>query len=201
MGLFKKKEDKKPSANARQDSAPRLPELPKLPSLPEMGEELDENMELPKLPSFPNSSTGDKFSQNTIKEAVAGEKEVTEEYADDSMNMEEDQMMPNTLQEEPEMRAPSKREMPSRINNPIQVRSQYTQNKTQGPVFIRLDKFEDSLEIFKEAKEQISEIQDLLNDIKELKQKEESELNDWENQIQEIKNQIDKVDQDIFSKI
>jgi hypothetical protein len=184
MGLFNKKNN---LAEENLNAMPRLPELPRLPSLPNMEGNFDEDMELPKLPSFPNNSLGDKFSQDTIKEAVAGEKEVEPDEVDD-FERNEGQMMPRLPEE-----TVSRRESYSS--------KQYPRQRKEEPVFIRLDKFEESLEIFKEAKEQISEMEHLLADIKDLKQREETELNHWENHIQEIKNQIEKVDQDIFSKL
>jgi hypothetical protein len=183
MGIFNKKSESN-KVQEKINQIPKLPELPKLPSLPMMNEE----MELPKLPSFPNSSLGDKFSQNTIKEAVAGEEEVEPEEEVDDFSRNESQMMPML----PEKQV-------KRINF-SESKSYSTRNKEE-PIFIRLDKFEESLEIFKDTKEQISEIEHLLSDIKNLKQKEETELNDWENQIQEIKTQIEMVDKNLFSKI
>lgn len=203
MGLFNKKSDlKKTSVSMDRPvgSPPRLPELPRLPDFPGMEEEpisLSE-LELPQLPSFPNNSLGDRFSQNTIKEAVAGEKEVEPEEADES-EYEKEGMMREPLEEE----RPIKNFAQSA---PIQKSYQgyskpYTTQRKAEPVFIRLDKFEESLEVFNSAKEQISEIEHLLKNVKELKAREEEELNSWENRIQEIKKQIEKVDQDVFSKI
>ena len=64
MGWFSKNEKS-------EDKVPELPELPKLPALPER----EESEPLHQLPSFPDSSLGSKFSQNAIKDAVAGRKE------------------------------------------------------------------------------------------------------------------------------
>lgn len=203
MGLFKNKETpKKDFANLQ---VPKLPELPKLPDFPGMREESEDydEMNLPQLPIFPNNSLGNKFSQNTIKEAVAGEKEVESEGADDlplDFEENENQMMQEPLREINPMKdmrqfsppAQRAREIPSYSKNLV---------KKAEPVFIRLDKFEESMEIFNDTKEQISEIENLLKNIKELKQKEDEELSSWENEIQEIRKQIEKVDSDIFSKI
>src|SRR4030042_5039505 len=77
MGFFKKKVEKK-------EEIPELPELPKLPELPEFPETKENSEErIPQLPSFPNGSLGNKFSQNTIKEAITGRKEVEEVKADE----------------------------------------------------------------------------------------------------------------------
>jgi hypothetical protein len=216
MGLFKKKQDENKKYTMEDNSdAPQLPDLPKLPDFPGMEEPQNiptkNKSQLPQLPSFPNNSLGNKFSQNTIKEAVAGEKEVDSEGDANEFTSE----MPKA---ERKMRKPLEgmqrgimsrtREEPednyyeeSYERRPSYSRRQYSAPKKEGPVFIRLDNFEESMKIFHETKEQISDIEHLLKDIKELKKKEEEELDSWEDEIQEIKNQIEKVDEDIFSKI
>lgn len=73
MGWFNKKEEKK-GPEPKNASLPELPKLPDLPELPDMHAQKPKPKEpLHKLPSFPNNSFGQKFSQNTIKEAVKGE--------------------------------------------------------------------------------------------------------------------------------
>lgn len=76
MGWFNKKEGEgKPMSVSRPMSNPgSLPELPKLPELPDLPQiNSPPKKESPQqLPSIPNSSFGEKFSQNTIKDAVKG---------------------------------------------------------------------------------------------------------------------------------
>jgi len=172
-----------------------LPELPKLPELPDLDESpKQEKFQNPhRLPSFPSSPLGKKFSQNTIKNAVTGEKEVGGFDADDLAldDEEEMQMMPKPLKK-PLIRGVVYEE-------PIMPR--ITQMKRAEPVFIRIDKFEESLNLFEKAKSQISEIEKMLTHIKKAKEEEEKELVFWESEMQKIKNQIQKVDQDIFSKV
>ena len=75
MGLFsKKKEEQRP-----KNSSGLIPSLPKLPDFANMDFEEDQ---IHKLPSLPGNSLGTKFSQDTIKEAVAGEKE---DFDEDSL--------------------------------------------------------------------------------------------------------------------
>lgn len=216
MGLFKKSDDKKSGKGVSSypsDSPPRLPELPKLPEFPGMEDsqsnEPEEKFSLPQLPSFPNSSLGDKFSQNTIKDAVSGGKEVDSEDMDEDENFDmEEYEHPMTPPSPDKMQSSimsdnKSREESEAVERPVRGynQKQYTSMKNPEPVFIRLDKFEESLDIFKDAKEQISDIENLLKEIKELKEKEEAELSSWEDEIQEIKKQVEKVDQDIFSKV
>ena len=220
MGLFKKRNEnsemsKKTSGYQAQDlnQLPNLPEIPRLQDLPEMDtEDEDDHSDapLPQLPSFPNNSLGDKFSQSTIKEAVAGGKRGNSGRDADNYSSDEEPDEDWMMQESPEedsFKEMQKGIMPgNKMENtrkiyPSYSKMQYSSERREEPVFIRLDKFEESLKVFEETKEQISEIEHLLSNIKEIKQKEEDELNSWENRLQEIKRQVEKVDQDIFSKV
>lgn len=182
MGWFN--DDKK-----KEDSSileiPRLPDLPELPPL-------DEGREtLPQLPSFPTSNLGEKFSQSAIKEAVSGRKE-RREYADD---FEEDQMMPLPPKAPEEYMTKDIEEVPRGFREAASV------VKKAEPVFVRIDKFEQSLKIFEKAKAKVIDIEKMLKEIKKLKESEEEELNNWEKEIQTTKEQIERVDKELFSKI
>ncbi len=183
MGLFKKEK-----RSEKKEEFPQLPELPKLPELAKIEEKGLYSQSVNQLPQFPNNSLGEKFSQNTIKEAVAGEKEGDEDF-DANDFAEQMQMMPK----------PQKKQFAQEISPGFQEASKKI--KRAEPVFIRLDKFEESLNLFQKAKKQISEIETMLNNIRRLKEQEEKELEFWEKEMQSIKTQIEKVDRDIFSKI
>ena len=199
MGLFSK--DKK----EEREDIPRLPELPRLPDLPE----LNDMKNLPQLPSFPRNSFGEKFSQNTIKDAVAGLKESDQEADADEFADEDVQMMQKPAKgkfmametdenaDEEEYRQFQRFERKA-LETPSFSSGSY---KGSEPIFVRLDKFEDSLKIFEKTRNQISEIEDVLREIKRIKEQEEKELQFWEQEIQNIKKQIEKVDKDIFSRI
>ena len=128
-----------------------------------------------------------------IKEAVAGEKE-----EDD---VEEEHITPPHLKKSLTREiTSSKRIMPRKREIPEDFRAAARQIKEE-PIFIRIDKFEESLKVFEKTKERISEVDKMLKDIKKLKEEEERELEIWEQEIQNLKNQMEKVDEDIFSKI
>jgi len=179
MVLFNKKKKKMKSAEL-----PKLPDLPELPRLEEFSENKRENFQLPK---FPTSSFENKFSQDT-KQAVSGKKEGdtevfhADEFADEGM-----QKMPK-----PQF---SRQEVPEHF---VQVAK--ITRKTE-PIFIRIDKFEQSLQAFEKIKKNIAEIKKMFEEVKELKEKEEKELSLWESEIQKMKQQIDRIDRDIFSKV
>ena len=70
-----------------------------------------------------------------------------------------------------------------------------------APVFIRIDKFQESLRAFEKAREKIREIEKLLGNVQKLKEEEERELGEWESELQAIKSGIEKINEDIFSRI
>ena len=224
MGLFKKKEEKKEFKKLTE-----LPKLPRLPDLLDETEFKKTLPQLPRYPTIPsndrfsqNTNNDDdsdvtsqktypkeghkgnfltNFSGNKIKEAVSGEKEEMIE-ADEFVR---EQMMPEHLEIKPSNRLnlefPYKTERINQGKN-LELRSwQEPKAKKGGQVFIKIDKFEESLKIFELTKNKIAEMEKLLKDIKELKEKEERELSYWMAEIQTIKNQTEQVERDIFSKL
>lgn len=189
MGLFNKK--KKEENSSFSESYPSLPELPKLPEFPRLEEPKERN----QLPSYPNNSLGKEFSQNAIKDAISGEKEGEEVDVDDFATDDEEQMM----------HEPSDNELPDFDDEePLEDNEKLKKSigiKRIDPVFIRIDKFEESLKTFDKAKKDISEIESMLGNLKKIKDEEEKELIKWEREMQRVKGQIAKVDNDIFSKI
>ena len=184
MGLFNKKKGVKKEISS-------LPDFPKLPELPKLD---DKEKQIHKLPSFPSNSLGKRFSNDTIKDAVAGKKE-DELFADDFLDEDEMRMM-----QEP-ARKPLIEEIEEKTP-PRPKRPEFGRERSiTEPIFIRIDRFEEALRIFNETKKKISEIERILGDIKGMKEKEEGELKTWENEIRSMKEQIEKVDKDIFSKI
>ena len=192
MGWFGKKDKKK-----KLENVPSLPEMPRLPELPKIGDDLDD---LPQLPSYPSNSLGEKFSHRIIKDVISGGKAGDEEVfkADESFPKNTEKMMrkpPMTLARE--ISEEDTEILPKvKSQNSVKIRTKETE-----PVFVRMDKFEESLEIFEKSKKKISEIEKYLVEIKRVREKEETELQEWENEIQTIKKQFEKIDNNLFSKI
>lgn len=187
MGLFKR--------NQKENmEIPQLPELPDLPKLPEINDNPTN-----RLPLYPNSFN-QKFSQNLIKEAVSGKEEGDEEAweADEFVREQEMRMM---------QQPPLKKPMIERYDEskeqeiPSEFRHIAKQMKKTEPLFIRIDKFEESADSFEKIREKIFEIDKLLKDVKKIKEDEEKELNLWEEKVQTMKRQMEKIDKDLFSKI
>lgn len=166
-----------------------MPELPRLPELPEFPEEDFSNEEIPQLPSFPNGSIGDKFSQNTIKEAVTGKKEVEEVEANEFAEEEGEGMR---RMQRPLVRESAEKEFSPKIEQKM---------REAEPIFIRMDKFEEGSKTFEEVRKKITEIEKMFGDIKKIKEKEGKELEFWEEEIRNIKEKVGKIDRNIFSKL
>lgn len=197
MVLFGKKEKKRREKEGT--FLPRLPELPKIPEFPTLKTEKAKR-QISQLPSFPTNSLGEKFSRDTIKEAVTGEKENEEVFGADDFALEKRmRMMQEPLQK------PLTKEIPiGKTKFPVAKRPRQFGVKLEReaePVFIRIDKFEESLKIFEKVKRQVLEIEEMLKDITKVKEEEERELSFWEKEIQKIKDQIEKIDENIFSKV
>jgi len=187
MGLFSKKKE------VSKVVLPSLPELPSLPSeFPDLNKKFSKE-EVHDLPIFPNNKTGDRFSQETIKNAISGDDDEDENFYNDL----QEEVIPkpefsNLLKSSPEKKI-KPRNSPRQTEEPIR--------EERGPVFVRIDKFEEAIKIFGETREKINEIEKLLEETRELKGNEEEELSLWEKEIQGMKQQIEKVDRDIFSKV
>ncbi len=253
MGLLKRKNKKKPKKGVSDYKLPELPELPDFPSVDSPPRSVDSSFKkddsIPQLPSFPNSATGNKFSENSYKEAVTGRQEVVKEgdNADDFAlpGLPEAPPSKGKMMQEPPTHEPILKPMITRpsdkvttepkvkefhkkisglspretmnemmeaeekpFNHEYEDKMRHAKSRVRSgasardePVFIRIDKFEESLKVFEKTREQIKEIEELVRHVKDLKSKEEEELIKWEEEIQTIKEQIGKVDRDIFSKV
>ena len=73
--------------------------------------------------------------------------------------------------------------------------------KDTEPIYIRLDRFQTTIESFEEIKSKINEIESLLNKTKEIRAKEERELEEWEHELGAIKSKLDLIDKNIFEKV
>jgi predicted ribosome quality control (RQC) complex YloA/Tae2 family protein len=215
MGLFKKKEE--------SSYSPGLPELPKLPELPELPEKEEFGKVRPNaLPRFPSNSLADKFSQNTIKDAISGQRDdnedAVEEFEDEIQNrpqppaLQRNQKMPQLPSlpssedddddyEETTLPSYQKTKTMEQMPSKLSRGSSHMSDDNNEPIFIRLDKFEESMAIFEKIKKQMSNVDKLLEDIKSIKEKEDDELKDWQGKLETMKGQIEKIDRDIFSKL
>lgn len=174
---------------------PEIPQLPELPEPPQWNKEI--NDEVPKLPIFPANTLGEKFSQNTIKEAISGKGEVTKGFSKvDDFAKSEMQMIPKSLSKihEEEFELP-------KYEVPREFREAAVRVKRAEPVFIRIDKFQETLDILETTKTKIEDMRKVLNEIKKVKEEEDKTIQEWEREVQLIKSKIERIDKDLFSKV
>jgi hypothetical protein len=188
MGWFSKKDKK--------EEVPKLAELPKLPSLPSMQNKTPGQQKFNQLPTLPGNTPGKEVSQNTIKEAITGGKGDMVSSADNMSTL------PKLTQElEDEASGIKRNELAREVGISPDVFEENRNMQIDEPVFIRIDKFEESIRIFQKTREKAEEIEKMLIDIKKIKEEEDRELNFWENEAQAIKGQIEKIDSKLFSKL
>lgn len=199
MNWFKKEENSRDTI--------KLPDLPKLPELPPLDDDyMMPKGPLPQLPSYPQNSFGEKFSKSAIKEAVSGGKE---EKETDAGHFDEEDGEMHQFQNKFQTRGFDSRALMG-FPKPITERRNIDidevgdrlrlEGKTE-PVFVRLDKFNESLKIFENARSKVSEIESLLSDIKRKRNEEERQLGEWEREMQELKNQLENISRNVFSKV
>lgn len=75
-----------------------------------------------------------------------------------------------------------------------------THSTKQGPIYIRLDKFETTVETFDNIKEKVEELEDVLAKTKQIRAKEDQELESWEQEIQIIKSRIETIDKNLLGQ-
>lgn len=192
MSWFNKKEEK----TAEMPELPPLPDnfssdtsfkLPKLPEKPEVKEELPK---LPTIPSMPDlSPLQERRSERPINSMIKEKtREIEKIPISGDYNFPDQQTITKEI-EEPEFKMP-------RIKEVREIKSAKLE-----PVFVRIDKYQESLLGFHEIKKKILEIESLLKDIKEIKSKEELELQSWEEEIRKTKERLAEIDSDLFQKV
>jgi len=176
MGLFGKK---------KEEEIPELPDLPSIDSgLPELPSDFPvasppglQGVEVNELPSLPSEVGG--FGGSAIKQAI------------------EHPGMRKSIMSRPE---PIRAEPVPMISEPA-FDSSMKRTKSVEPIYVRLDKFQTTVEAFEDIRKKIMEIEGVLSKIKEIKSQEERELEEWEQEIQSIKARIEHIDKSVFNKL
>ena len=199
MGLFSKKKKEEedltslpelPDASSKEMNFPSANGLPPLEQNSEITGLPD--LETNTLPTLPDSEAGKSFNQQAIKDAVTEPSHLNSRFQKSKFApVNPSQTIPNLP---PKILPGGTRTL--ELNDHVPKSA-----KKAEPVFIRLDKFQTTVETFEEIKEKITDIEELLKRTKEIKQQEEQELNEWEREIQIIKSRIETIDRNIFNKL
>jgi len=200
MGWFNKKKEDEVSLNI----LPELPELPKSSIIPQPSQFINEEQEM--SPDFP------EFEINELPPLPETAEKRTYPITPDQPMQKSNFTYTNQIEEPPVPFLPSPQkpqqvqQKPTQLVQPKPVIQKTptisdTSPKKIEPIYIRLDKFESSVETLEEIKEKITEIENFLVKSREIKNKEEEELIDWENEIQDIKSKIDSIDKNLLDKL
>lgn len=211
MSLFKKSKELKsevpqlPDIPEPQDitNPPDIPDLPEfnhptLPppsSIPDTPEGLP-HIETHSLPSISDHDERDKFEKDTIKKTINSPEPKLQKSIGDA-----DILQSESLADDEPISPPHEEPEESPLQHQETVQKPIRKEKIKEPVFIRLDKFQTTIDTFDTIRDRIKEIEDLLINIKDIKSKEDQELVEWENEIQVLKTRIDLIDKNIFSKM
>jgi hypothetical protein len=202
MGLFGKKS---------KEEVPSLPELPSsgelvlpskddlLDSPPEVPE-IEVN-DLPPLPKMGNSELPQEQIKNTISPPDLPTNNLPVPDMPEKMQKSNFEIPKPSKKH---LNAIGKEDLPRTIEIEKGMSNQTFERalvKKAEPVYVRLDKFEETVEIFEEIKKKIKDMEEVLQKTREIKQKEEDELIEWEREIQIIKTRIDSIDKNIFNKL
>jgi soluble cytochrome b562 len=187
--------------------------LPDLPAPEIKNSEIDKKEEISSLPSFPDAPSKKGFSQSIIKDAVEPEenshfpipknkKSLTKEISD----QEELPEIPGTEKEGKTFKshlAPEKKFSSREVTEWKPPKTTDSERKIieKGPVFVKLDKFNEAKDSLDEMKFKLDEIDELLRNLKEVKSKEEKELADWEKEMDELKARLSSLTKNVFENV
>lgn len=207
MAWFKKKDEE-------IETLPDLPEsnaeFPRLPEIEENFSPVNEPLSykpieppdnfrnLPPLPDY-----YDNGDQDTIKNVVG------EGLQRSSFDTNQTDFINEPVREPQEFIERQYRiREPPKIREPIRTieispryRLEKPIKKEKYPIYVKLDKFQESQETLHEIKEKLRELEHTLENIKEIKEREEKELEEWEREIQIIKSRLESIDSNIFNRV
>jgi len=69
------------------------------------------------------------------------------------------------------------------------------------PFFVRIDKFNETIENFRKVNEQVHQIEKIIESLESTKDEEEKELEEWKKDVSDMKTNLNKIDNEIFNKI
>lgn len=165
-----------------KEKVPELPPAANIPNLP-----VDKSP-LPELPSYKNNPAGEQINNEVIKSAVqdsSGENEVQVEELPQNFHFPEPQQ-----EEKKTMELAPTPQMP-----------QQPMVKSNEPIFVRIDKFQEAKKDFEEIKRKLKEIDSVLKRVKDIKAKEDAEIGGWSDELEKVKSRISDIDESFFNRI
>ncbi|MBU2497003.1 MAG: hypothetical protein KJ767_03010 [Nanoarchaeota archaeon] len=193
MPLFKRKKQKYP---AEEFSLPEPPEFDE--------NEMAEDENLPELPDLPLLEKGDnsrikkEFSRKPMTMPEIPEMTEEDEFMDE--DFEQMPKMPSRL---PKSRMRMPMQMPEIEAREFDVEREPRRRfmPIEKPIFIKLEKYKDSVESLGEIKTRLKRASSFLQKIKEIRQREDEELAGWQRDLEDLKSKLEKIDKNLFSDL
>lgn len=179
MPLFRKKKRELP---AEEFTLPEPPELPRHP--PNIHPPLHED--LPELPEFPGLEAKDDG------EAIKREFDIPTERGD--------RLTPGRIEMGEELPPLIPRSIPSMPPAIMPKRKRFI-SPVERPIFVKIDKFKESIEHLNEIREKLGKASALLQRLREIRQQEDHELSTWERDLNDLKESLESIDRKLFSDI
>jgi hypothetical protein len=107
--------------------------------------------------------------------------------------------MPQFNKEENELTLKKSHNLSPSITTELSIEN--NSSKMEQPFFVRIDKFNDTVENFKKIYDQINQIERIVDSLELTKEEEEKEIEEWKRDIIDMKNNLNKIDSEIFNKI
>ena len=211
MALFRKKKEELPAEEFTLPEPPSL-EFPGLPN--HFSEEHNgEISELPALPELPRRAKDEEkvvkreFEMPALPELPARMPELTATKTKGflkPMRIEMGEELPtlpslSSLPSFPEFpeQVP---EMPELLPTAAGAR-RLKSSPVERPVFVKIEKFQDSVEQLRQIKERIRRASSMLDKLREIRMREEQELAAWERDLAELKQKLEMLDKKLFTDV
>jgi septal ring factor EnvC (AmiA/AmiB activator) len=76
-----------------------------------------------------------------------------------------------------------------------------SEEDSNKPIFVRIDRFNESKKEFEDIKKTVKEIETTLKKLKDNKSKEDTEIMNWTINLEEVKAKLAEIDSNIFNKL
>jgi len=70
--------------------------------------------------------------------------------------------------------------------------------KTNRPIFIKIDKYEEAIDHISSVKDKVKEIEQIVENLKKIKKEEDQALDEWKDSLNQIKEKLSIVDKNLF---
>jgi len=77
----------------------------------------------------------------------------------------------------------------------------FVEDKFKEPIFVKIEKFRDALNILESIKKKLKDSSELLESIRETQRKENDEIDKWAREIEDLKDKVIMVDKKLFEKV